>query len=111
MLVQRLCVDEEINYKDDLNAGIAELVKKGLSRQIQQALDTLRVVGNEAIHPGQIDFDDNSETVSVLFRLVNLIANERITPPREIADVYSQLPAAKLQGIEARDGGAARPLV
>ena len=107
MLVRRLCRDEGISYGKDLFTGTTGLAKRGLSQTIQQALDILRVVGNEAVHPGQIVFDDNdnNETVSSLFSLVNLIANERITQPREIADFHSRLPATKLQEIEARDVG------
>ena len=102
MLVQHLCRESSINYRD-LNQGIGELVQLGLPVQMQQALDTLRVVGNDAVHPGQINFDDDSETVMSLFGFLNLIANDRITQPREIENLYSKLPAQKLQGIEDRD--------
>ena len=82
MLVRRLCEEGGIAY-NDLNAGIAELVQKGLPITIQKALDILRVTGNEAVHPGQIDFEDNSETVMSLFEFLNLIAYDRITQPKK----------------------------
>ncbi|WP_415663473.1 DUF4145 domain-containing protein [Vibrio taketomensis] len=44
-----------------MNNDIKELVSEGLSPKIQQALDSLRVVGNNAVHPGQINIDDNAE--------------------------------------------------
>ncbi len=102
MLVSRLCQEANINHKD-LNDDIAKLVQNGLPVRIQQALDTLRVTGNEAVHPGQIDFEDDSGTVQSLFEFLNLIAHDRITQPKEIADRYSKLPQAKLRGIEDRD--------
>ena len=102
MLVRRLCEEGGIIYKD-LNGGIAELVKKGLPITIQEALDILRVTGNEAVHPGQIDFEDNSGTVMSLFDFLNLIAHDRITQPRSVADHYATLDKAKRESINDRD--------
>ena len=39
-----------------INEGIKNLVKKGLDERIQQALDIVRVTGNNAVHAGKIDF-------------------------------------------------------
>jgi len=45
----------------DINADIGNLVKKGLSPLVQKALDTVRVVGNECVHPGTMDLKDDRE--------------------------------------------------
>ena len=37
---------------------------------IQKALDFVRVVGNEAVHPGEINLDDNKELYSLIFCLI-----------------------------------------
>ena len=46
----------------DINAQIAWLVSKGLPEQVQQALDAVRVIGNEAVHPGSMDLHDDKNT-------------------------------------------------
>jgi Domain of unknown function (DUF4145) len=87
----------------DLNDRIRLLVEKGLPPMIQQALDSLRVIGNEAVHPGTLDLRDDVDTATSLFMLLNVIVEDRITRPRLIADMYANLPAGKLQGIVDRD--------
>lgn len=100
--IQKLCkqLGEE---GSNINKDISELVKKGLPIQIQQALDIVRVVGNESVHPGQIDLDDNKEIALKLFELINIIAQTMITQPKEIGKLYSSLPKEKLDGIAKRD--------
>ncbi|WP_197081497.1 DUF4145 domain-containing protein [Chromobacterium sp. LK1] len=102
LVVQKLCKHFGQPGKD-INKDIGNLVQEGLPRTLQQALDTVRVVGNEAVHPGEIDLNDNPEIVSRLFRLVNRIVEKMITEPKEDADLYASLPASKLEGIDQRD--------
>lgn len=88
----------------NIDQDIAELVKEGLDPKIQQALDVVRVVGNNAVHPGQIDLNDNRDVALKLFKLVNLIADELITKPKEIRELYEVLPEEAKEHIRARDG-------
>jgi len=89
----------------DINNDIKALVAKGLSQKIQQALDILRVVGNHAVHPGQIDLDDNSEVALKLFQILNFIAEEMITKPKELEGLYNNIiPATTKEHIKQRDG-------
>lgn len=88
------------NIDDDISV----LVKKGLPIKIQQALDIVRVVGNKAVHPGQIDISDNYELASKLFGLINIIADVMITQPKEIENLYNNtLPPDTITAIEKRD--------
>jgi hypothetical protein len=81
-------------------------VSEGLSPKIQQALDLLRVIGNHAVHPGEIDLDDNREVAERLFQILNFIAEEMITKPRELEDLYnSTIPENTREHIRRRDGG------
>ncbi len=90
---------------NDLNDQIGDLVKHGLNVEIQQALDALRVVGNNAVHPGELDLRDNPEIVNALFEVLNLIVEQRITQPKKVAAIYDSLPTGALDAIEQRDGG------
>ena len=92
--------DEEVK---PVIQDIKELVSKGLPSAVQKSLDAVRVIGNEAVHPGQIDLRDDVETAQVLFKLVNLIAEKMITEPKEVESIYASLPESKRQQIERRD--------
>jgi hypothetical protein len=88
---------------DDLNKSIAFLVKKGLEVDIQRALDVLRVIGNNAVHPGQIDLKDDKATAIKLFDLLNLIVERLIATPNKIGALFEGLPPGALEQIEKRD--------
>jgi hypothetical protein len=88
----------------DLNADIAVLVKKGLLPMVQQALDSVRVIGNEAVHPGTIDLRDNAEIVAKLFGLLNIIVENQISHPKHAVAIYGLVPEAKRKAIDKRDG-------
>lgn len=100
--IQKLC--KHLGEKgDNINADIAALVKRGLLPAVQRALDGVRVVGNNMVHPGQIDLEDVPQTAAALFRLVNLIADQTITAPAQAKAVYDLLPEGTRKAIgEAR---------
>lgn len=103
LAIDRLC--NELGETDrDINKNIGALVKKGLPQSVQQALDVVRVVGNKAVHPGQISFDvDDKATATMLMRLINIIVERMITEPNEIDSLYQGLPESVKQSIEKRD--------
>lgn len=103
LAIQKLCVHLGEPGKD-LNKDIGSLVQKGLPQKIQKALDVVRVVGNESVHPGQIDLNDNPAITTKLFELVNIIANKMITEPNDIDSLFDGLPENKKDAIEKRDG-------
>lgn len=90
---------------EKINDDIAELVKKGLPATVQQALDVVRVVGNNAVHPGQIDLDDSPEIAGSLFGLINFIVEKMIAEPKKIGELFNGLPSSAKAGIAKRDGG------
>jgi len=104
LAVQKLC-DDLVGKGKKLNNQIKELVAKGLSDQVQKAFDVVRVVGNNAVHPGQIDLRDDRQTAMILFELVNLIADTMISQPKKVNAAYARLPQSALDEIVKRDGG------
>lgn len=88
---------------ENINLDIKNLVKKGLPPKVQEALDSVRVIGNDSVHPGELNVNDNREIAAQLFKLVNFIATKMISEPKEIDDIYNSLPENKLKGIEERD--------
>ncbi|MFN7168003.1 MAG: DUF4145 domain-containing protein [Pannonibacter sp.] len=89
---------------ENINSDIANLVKSGLNIQVQQALDVVRVIGNNAVHPGQIDLRDDHATAASLFKLINLIVEKTISEPKHVAEIYDSLPESAVRAIEKRDG-------
>ena len=105
----RLAIDKLCNHLgakgDNLNQKIGDLVaNKHLNPKVQKSLDMVRVTGNEAIHPGVIDLKDDTATVGKLFGLVNIIAADMITIPRQVDDLYDEIvPETKKEQIRKRD--------
>ncbi len=102
LVVQKLM--KEVGEKgDNINQDISNLVKKGLHPHIQQALDYCRVVGNNAVHPGEIKLDDSPEIANTLFEMINLIIEELIARPKRAQELFANLPEGARKAIEKRD--------
>lgn len=99
--IQILCKELGESGKN-INNDIANLVRKGLPVVVQQSLDIVRVTGNDAVHPGQIDTDDTN-TVERLFELVNIIIEYMIALPKKVSGLYDLLPENKKSEIKNRD--------
>lgn len=102
LCIQNLCVELGESGKN-INDDIASLVKKGLDSRIQMMLDVVRVVGNNAVHPGELDIRDDNELALKLFELVNLIVDALISQPKAISSLYGALGPKALSAIERRD--------
>jgi hypothetical protein len=103
LALQRLCVhlgQPGRVLNDDIRALVQQ---RGLKPQIQQALDIVRVTGNNAVHPGAMDLDDNQEIALSLFTVINLIVEEMIVIPNQIQESYSALPERDRNNIARRD--------
>ena len=87
----------------NINEDIGSLVKRGLNPSIQRALDVLRITGNNALHPGELDVRDDRILVGKLFALLNVIVQQMITQPREIEELWGQMPDGAREAVQKRD--------
>ena len=102
LAIQKLMIHLGQSGKN-INDDIGALVAQGLPVIIQQALDVVRVTGNNAVHPGLLDAKDK-EIVEQLFSLVNLIVEYQISLPARVQQAFDSLPAGAKDGIAKRDG-------
>lgn len=89
----RVCIEKLcrslISQKGSLHDCINKLRDtKGLNSQIVDTLHICRVIGNEAVHSGTIDFEEDSDKVKFHFFLVNDIADELVSKPKQIQESY-----------------------
>lgn len=107
LALQKLC--KQLGEKGaNINTDIASLVSKGLNPYVQKALDALRITGNNAVHPGEIDLSEKPERVIPLFGLVNFIAEKTLTERRQIDLLYGQLPEDARKAVQQRDQGRSK---
>jgi Domain of unknown function (DUF4145) len=103
LAVQKLCQvlgEPGKNINDDIKG----LAARGLLPQVQQALDALRVIGNNAVHPGELDLRDDRDTALALFVAMNLVVEQMIAAPKHAQKLYETLPQGALDAIKKRDG-------
>lgn len=107
LAVQLLC--KELGESgESINDDIKSLVSKGLDSNVQKMLDTLRVIGNNAVHPGEIDLDDMEDVSTSLFSLLNFIVDEMISKPKKIEEMYNIIPENTRHAINRRNERAKR---
>lgn len=77
----------------NLDKAIKNLIdKKIINEDLQKALDTVRVIGNSAVHPNELDIKDNKEIAIALFKIINYIAEKILTEKKRVNEIYNILP-------------------
>ena len=101
--LQKLCIHLGEEGKN-INADIRSLVNKGVfSGRVVQVADTLRITGNNAVHPGQISDEDFDKAAGKMFDLINFIVKKAITEPKELDELYQLMPENARNAAEAQD--------
>ncbi|MBN1303340.1 MAG: hypothetical protein JXA13_02820 [Anaerolineales bacterium] len=85
-------------------AGLEGKGLEGLAPRLREALDSLRVTGQNALPPGLIDPDDNRDTAVQLLVLLNTIADQIISHPRQVEAIYEQLPKSQKSSSKKKSG-------
>jgi hypothetical protein len=87
----------------NLDEDIRELCCQGISKELQEALDVVRVIGNESVHPGELDMRDDFKTALLLFDTLNWVVESTISPRKRTKDLLqNKIPKSKLANIENR---------
>ncbi|MBY2914919.1 DUF4145 domain-containing protein [Rhizobium leguminosarum] len=108
LALQQLCKELDCK-KEQLHEQIGELVARGLSPDIQKMLDSVRVIGNNAVHPGEIDMKDDEPTARFILECMNRIVQRLITERVEVDALYNLLPEGARIAIEKRDAKQPQP--
>jgi hypothetical protein len=71
-------VMDEANFRWVLKlyAAYYNCARAHVAPESRMTLDSARVIGNEAVHPGTMDMRDDHDTAIKLFGLANLIGGE-----------------------------------
>ncbi|MHA6196585.1 DUF4145 domain-containing protein [Pseudomonas wadenswilerensis] len=105
--ILRLCLQKLLKHLggtgEHIDSDIKLLVSQGLDSHIQQALDVIRVTGNNAVHPLEMNLEDDEDSVLVLFEMINFIVEERISRPQKTQHRFANLPEKARLAIEKRD--------
>lgn len=105
--ILRLCLQKLLKHLggggEHIDSDIKRLVALGLDAHIQQALDVIRVTGNNAVHPLEMNLEDDPDSVLVLFEMINFIVEERISRPLKTQNRFANLPEKARLAIERRD--------
>ena len=101
--LQKLCIHLGEEGKN-INTDIRSLVKKEVfSGQVVKVADTLRITGNNAVHPGQISDEDFDRAAAKMFDLINFIVKKAITEPKELDELYQLMPENARNAAEEKD--------
>jgi hypothetical protein len=89
---------------ENINRDIGELARKEkISARTKKMLDSIRIVGNESVHPGEINLNEEPGMANALFYLINLIVLDAFSLDKYVDSLYEQLPESKRKGVEDRD--------
>lgn len=98
LCVQKLC-EELLGKPGKIHNQIGELVELGLPSRLLKAFDTIRIFGNESVHPGTVNLNDSPEVALALFTLLNMAVRHCITEEKELEAIRALTPENKRRDI------------
>ena len=106
--IEKLCnhvlKSDRTDYKNkSINDAIDELTRtEAIPKHISNSLDIVRLTGNEGVHLGTMNLDNDVETARNLFSLVNECAEHMLTSNKMKDKLVSNLPEKAQRTIEKR---------
>lgn len=91
LALQKLMIhlDEDKN----IDKAIQSLIGKNkIDETLRKALDSVRVIGNNATHPNELNIKDNHDIAIALFKIINYIAEKILSDKKQISEIYELLP-------------------
>ncbi|MCU5141325.1 DUF4145 domain-containing protein [Bacillus cereus] len=90
--LEKLLVHLKCPEKDNIYNNIKLLKERdNINDVVFDALNAVRLVGNNAVHPGKINIDDNPKIAGTLFWLLNFIVEELISKPAKVSEFKKSL--------------------
>lgn len=90
--------EEGKNIDKDINS----LIDKGLDANLSKVFHSVRIIGNESVHPGEINVDDEPYMAEVMFGLLNQIVDQMISNPAKIDALWDKMPENKRNPVEQK---------
>lgn len=92
---------------ENINTDIRALAGKNiLPPLVVKVADTVRITGNNAVHPGEMSDEDFDHVASKMFELLNFIVKKGISEPKELEALYEMTPEKPRKSAETRDAKA-----
>lgn len=107
--LQKLCKhlgEEGKNINEDIRSLAA---KNTLPPLVVKVADTVRITGNNAVHPGEMSDEDFDHIASKMFELLNFVVKKGISEPKELEALYTMTPEGPRKSAENRDAKSKTP--
>jgi len=106
LALQKLCVHLGQEGKN-INTDIRSLAESNvLPPAVIKVSDTVRLTGNNAVHPGEMSPEDIDHIASKMFGLLNFVVRKGISEPAEIEALYKMTPEGPRNAAESKDAAA-----
>lgn len=106
----RLALEKLMKHldKDNKNKTLNDAIKNFIEKEkpdetLQKALHSVRVTGNNAVHPKELDISDNREIAIILFEIINHIAEKTLSSVKQIDKIYNLLPENAKKDIKIKN--------
>ena len=73
---------------------------------VVKVADTVRIKGNNAVHPGEMSDEDFDHIASKMFDLINFIVRKGIAEHIELQALYEMTPESPRKAAEKKDAAA-----